>query len=94
MLSRIDRNAPFLLPSSRHAAPMQKRVLPASLARCAAATISSRFIIGVGLSPVLWRVDCEQYEQSSVQPPVLIESSVHCCTSRGSHTERCTVAAW
>lgn len=83
----------FFLPTSRQAEPMQKRVLPAALARLAISITSSTFLVGSGFTNVLWCADCEQYLQSSVQPPVLMDSSVHCCTSRGSQCMRCTVAA-
>ena len=49
---RILSKAPFFFPSSRHAVPMQKRVLPAALARFAYSTTSSTPIIGVGLTNV------------------------------------------
>ena len=40
--------------------------------------------------PVTSQRTWEQYLQSSVHPPVLMERSVHCCTSRGSQNIRCT----
>jgi hypothetical protein len=47
---RMCLKAFCLLPSSLHAAPMQKRVLPGSLARHAASTTSCTFTCGVGFT--------------------------------------------
>jgi hypothetical protein len=72
---------------------MQKRVDPASFALAAASRTSRTFMVGVGLTKVLWRVLWLQYEQSSVHPPVLIDRRVHCWTSDGSQYILCTVDA-
>ena len=61
---------------------MQKRVEPAALALLASSITSKVFMVGEGLTKVLALEDWEQYLQSSTQPPVLMERSVHCCTSR------------
>ena len=50
---RILSKAPFFLPSSLQAVPMQKRVDPAAFARRAYSTTSSTDIMGVGLTNVL-----------------------------------------
>lgn len=77
---------------SRHAAPMQNRVLPFSLAvRAADSTVSTGDIF-VATSPVLYREDCAQYEQSSLHPPVLMFISVHIWMARGSWKARWIVA--
>eukprot|EP00967_Tisochrysis_lutea_P127546 scaffold217059_cov33-Tisochrysis_lutea.AAC.1 len=91
---RILPKAPFLLPSSRHAVPMQKRVEPAAFARRAASLTASTLMSGSGFTNVLYRVDCAQYLQSSLQPPVLMERRVQRCTSRGSKCCLWTVEAW
>lgn len=94
-ISNTDENAfrSLFSPTSLQAAPMQKRVLPASLARRAISTTSITFIVGVGFTNVLWAALWLQYLQSSTQPPVLIDSSVHCCTSRGLKCCLWTLAA-
>ncbi len=66
--------------TSRHAAPMQNRVDPCSLARRAAASTSSTSSIFSAPTSVAWWLDCGQYAQSSGQPPVLTLSSVQSCT--------------
>lgn len=44
--------------------------------------MTASFVISFwALSPVSYRDDWGQYEQSSLHPPVLIERRVHCCTS-------------
>src|SRR5678815_2161764 len=65
----------------RHAAPMQNRWLPASLACAAACSTACTSISLVASTPLSAETDCEQYPQSSGHPPVLIDSSVHNCTS-------------
>jgi len=72
----------------RHAAPMQKRWLPASFA-CAAVCSTARTSISlVASTPLSAFTDCEQYPQSSGQPPVLMLSSVHSWTCSGGWFSR------
>ena len=77
----------------RHAAPIQNRLAPLSLAARAAANTSSMGINGSFSTSVWYRAACGQYPQSSEQPPVLIESKVLTCTPLGSKFSRCTVCA-
>jgi hypothetical protein len=75
--------------TSRHAAPMQKRVAPASRACFAEASTSSTCISFSALTPVSYLAACGQYAQSSEQPPVLIDNRLHSCTLLSFHTARC-----
>jgi hypothetical protein len=44
-------------------------------------SIVSLFISFWAFNPVLYLEDWGHHEQSSLQPPVFVERSVHCCTS-------------
>lgn len=70
---------------------MQNRVDPLSRASRAARKTLPRVTSFEALRPVLWRDDWAQYEQSSVQPPVLMLRSVHSWTFDGSLNLRWTV---
>jgi len=65
----------------RQAAPMQKRCDPAALASAAAASTACTSISFSAFTSLSAEALCEQYPQSSGQPPVLIEHKVHSCTS-------------
>ena len=65
----------------RHAAPMQKRCEPAALASAAAARTAFTSISFSAFTSLSADADCEQYPQSSGQPPVLIDNRVQSCTS-------------
>ena len=64
----------------RQAAPMQKRVAPASRAALARAATSATAISVSRSRPVSWRMLCGQYAQSSGQAPVFTDNSVLICT--------------
>src|SRR5438067_5235817 len=79
--------------TSRHAAPMQKRVAPASRAVRAAPITSVASISGCASTSVWYRAACGQYAQSSGQPPVLTDRSEQSWTLLSPNASRCADCA-